>query len=247
MAEKIQILAPLYEEAERIREVVLERYAQRVRGNITQSKQIPAFCRLPYPIDHLQPHGDVADVIQQAFEAGRNLYIAGPVGVGKTYVACQCVYLWCIRNLRFAIATSLYEEAVCGVAPQPVIENFHETLPIKQYPLFLAARDFLHELRQTFDGGGSETEVLKKYRNVPVLVFDDLGAEKITDWTRDRVFFLLEKRLYDKTKQTIITSNLRLNELATSIDDRLASRIVETCGVFRLDGDDRRMQRSVTR
>ena len=247
MKEKIQVLDPLYDAAERTCETVVSRYAERVKANITQSQQIPTFCRLPYPVQDIRPDGNICAAIHYAAAEGKNLYISGTVGVGKTYVACQCVYLWCIRNFRFTCATSLYDVAVNRIPPQPVIENFHEALPVKDYPLFLAVRDFLYELRSTFDGGaGSEAEVMRKYLSIPVLVVDDLGAEKITDWTRDRIFFLLEKRLYDKKKQTIITSNHRIGELASALDDRLASRIVETCAVFRLEGADKRLANDTT-
>jgi DNA replication protein DnaC len=240
---KTSALESLYDAAERMCETVVNRYAERVRANITQSRQIPAFCRLPYSVRDTRPDGEVCAAIHEAAANGKNLYISGAVGVGKTYVACQCVYLWCMRNLRFTCATSLYDVAVNRVPPQPVIENFHETLPVKNYPVFLSARDFLYELRATFDGGGGgESEVLQKYLSIPILIVDDLGAEKITDWTRDRMFFLLDKRLYDTKKQTIITSNHRIGELAAVLDDRLASRIAETCTVFRLEGADKRIK-----
>jgi DNA replication protein DnaC len=242
---KTHALESLYDAAERSCEMVVRRYAERVRANITQSRQIPTFCRLPYSVQDTRPDGEVCAAIHEAAANGKNLYISGTVGVGKTYVACQCVYLWCRQNLRFTCATSLYDVAVNRVPPQPVIENFHETqlLPVKNYPVFLSARDFLYELRATFDGGGgSESEVLQKYLSIPILIVDDLGAEKITDWTRDRMFFLLDKRLYDRKKQTIITSNHRIGELAAVLDDRLASRIVETCTVFRLEGADKRIK-----
>lgn len=245
MKEKAEILAPLYAQAEENREIILSRFTARVRAQIEKSSQIPAFCKLPYSVASVVARTPIVEKLHTAFLDGKNLYISGTVGTGKTYAACQCVYLWCRQHFRYGFATSIRDEAVKGVPPHPIIENFFEASPVKDYPLFLASRDFLHELRSTFNGNGNETEVLDKYTKAPVLVFDDLGAEKITDWTRDRVFFLLEKRLYDKAKQTIITSNLPIADLAATIDDRLASRIVERCegGLFALEGADLRIKR----
>ncbi len=72
----------------------------------------------------------------------------------------------------------------------------------------------------------SEKDLLDRYAQTPLLVLDDLGAEKISDWSR-QTFYLLIDRRYREIKQTIITSNLTHDQLAGQLDDRIASRICE--------------------
>jgi DNA replication protein DnaC len=235
--------------AEKNREIVLSHYISRVKQDITKSTLIPAHCNFNGAVDNLDPFSEKIALVFDAVKSGCNVLLTGGVGVGKTYTAKQAIYRWCLDNFRYGITTDIADEAHKGVKPQPSILNFHEynqSLRMKvDFPRFVNAKNFLAELRETFSSVGSESEVMKRYLAPPLLVFDDLGAEKTSDWTRDRVLFLLETRLYDRKKQTIITSNLSISEIASVIDDRLSSRIVETCACFRLEGEDLRLRRSV--
>lgn len=56
-----------------------------------------------------------------------------------------------------------------------------------------------------------------------LLVIDDLGAERGTDFVRDRLFNLINKRL---GKWTIITTNLKLSAIQSDYDTRIASRLI---------------------
>jgi DNA replication protein DnaC len=235
--------------AEKNREIVLSHYISRVKGDITKSTLIPAYCNFNGSVNDLAP---LNEKIAQAFDVvakGGNVFLSGGVGVGKTYAAKQAIYRWCLDNFRYGITTDIADEAHERTKPQPSILNFYEydqTRGLKMdFPRFVNAKNFLAELRETFNTVGNESEVMKRYLAPPLLVFDDLGAEKTSDWTRDRVLFLLETRLYDRKKQTVITSNLSISEIASVIDDRLSSRIVETCACFRLEGEDLRLRRSV--
>lgn len=81
-----------------------------------------------------------------------------------------------------------------------------------------------------------------------VLVLDDFGAERVTEWAREQLLLILSER-YDQHRCTILTSNFSLGELAhrisESTDDpsgeRIASRISEVCVRVHIDGDDRRL------
>lgn len=78
--------------------------------------------------------------------------------------------------------------------------------------------------------------------NRGVLVIDDLGAEKASEWVAETLFKIVDKR-YREVLPTVITSNLSLGELADRLGDRIPSRIAEMCDVIKLDGADRRVQR----
>lgn len=76
--------------------------------------------------------------------------------------------------------------------------------------------------------------------NRGILIIDDLGAEKASDWVAETMFKIIDKR-YREVLPTIITSNLDLGELADRLGDRITSRIAEMCDVIKLEGSDRRL------
>lgn len=96
--------------------------------------------------------------------------------------------------------------------------------------LFLPVTDFLNELKHSFDTPGeSEIDILRKYQDIDVLVLDDLGTIKMSDWAYQTLYSLINYR-YDNLKTTIITSNYSLKELSTAWqDDRITSRIGRMC------------------
>lgn len=73
-----------------------------------------------------------------------------------------------------------------------------------------------------------------------ILIIDDVGAEKPSDWVSETVFKIVNKR-YEEMIPTVITSNLELGELAPRFGDRIPSRIAEMCDIIKLDGVDRRL------
>ena len=105
-------------------------------------------------------------------------------------------------------------------------------------PIFLPSVEFFLELKKSFAREG-EMSVLDKYSD-SILVIDDVGAEKISDWSR-QVFYTLIDRRYRNKKQTIITSNLSLDEFAGKFDDRIVSRLCENGRAITLTGKDQRI------
>lgn len=79
--------------------------------------------------------------------------------------------------------------------------------------------------------------------SVPLLVLDDLGAEKPTDWTRERLDLLIDAR-WSAMLPAIYTSNLDPAALAAYLGDRCWSRISDgATKAAKLSGADRRKQR----
>ncbi len=77
--------------------------------------------------------------------------------------------------------------------------------------------------------------------NRGVLIIDDLGAEKASEWISETMFKIINKR-YEEVLPTVVTSNLELGEMAERIGDRVASRLAEMCDVIKMDGSDRRIK-----
>ena len=84
--------------------------------------------------------------------------------------------------------------------------------------------------------------MLSIYMRSPLLILDDLGVEKTTEWALQALYVVVNRRYLDG-RQTIITSNLTLDEVREKLGDRIASRIVGMCHPVRLTGRDRRLQK----
>lgn len=104
-------------------------------------------------------------------------------------------------------------------------------------------RKQLAEVRASFNGG---PEVERDLTACSLLILDDLGAERVTDWTRDYLAGIIEAR-YDAEKPTIVTTNYPPSKLAARLghDDlvigqRLVSRLVEEAVLIPFKGADRR-------
>lgn len=75
------------------------------------------------------------------------------------------------------------------------------------------------------------------------LAIDDLAGEKASDFTRQLLFFILDKREKNNLR-TLITSNRDIKYISENIDDRCASRIVGMCEIIHLTGRDRRVTKN---
>lgn len=103
---------------------------------------------------------------------------------------------------------------------------------------FVQASALIDELKSSFDGGNTEA-LFERYRKVLVLVLDDIGAARPTEWARDRIAALIEARLNDELP-TVITSDKGAAELLDmGYDARMVSRL-RTYTVVRVEGDDMR-------
>lgn len=92
----------------------------------------------------------------------------------------------------------------------------------------------------------SELKVLAPIYETDVLVLDELGATIPTDWVRDTMYQIINKR-YNDRKLTIFTTNYldsKSNDKEQTLEDRvstrLRSRLYEMCNKVMIDGGDYR-------
>lgn len=108
---------------------------------------------------------------------------------------------------------------------------------------FVKVPKLLLSLKANFDGQGYENEqIIQRLANTPILILDDLGAEKATEWVAETLYILIDER-YGNMKPTVITSNFSLSELAERLGDRIVSRIMEMCRVIEIKTSDKRKDR----
>ncbi|MCL6611311.1 MAG: ATP-binding protein [Peptococcaceae bacterium] len=96
--------------------------------------------------------------------------------------------------------------------------------------LFVVVPDYLEEIKYSWDQGNDyhEKEILDRAREVAVLVMDDLGAHSYSEWTKSKIYSILNHRI-NNSLPTVITSNLEFHEIEKYLDHRISSRITELC------------------
>ena len=114
--------------------------------------------------------------------------------------------------------------------------------------LFYESGALLKEIQSSYNpvSQTSELKVLEPVLQAEVLVLDELGASKPTDWVRDTMMQIINTRYNDK-KLTIFTTNyldVRHSERDETLEDRigvrLRSRLYEMCKTVNVEGDDYR-------
>lgn len=106
--------------------------------------------------------------------------------------------------------------------------------------LTVTVPNLMDDLRPGADEDRRE-EKLQTLKNIPLLVLDDLGAQKTTDWVTERIFVIINAR-YDELLPTIITSNVYLEELRKTPGwDRIVDRIAEMARPVEVVGKNYRL------
>jgi DNA replication protein DnaC len=114
--------------------------------------------------------------------------------------------------------------------------------------LFYEFGSLLKEIQDSYNpvSQTSELRVLAPVYQAEVLVLDELGASKPTDWVRDTMMQIIGTR-YNDRKLTIFTTNYadaRRSPSEETLEDRvgtrLRSRLFEMCKTVQVDGEDYR-------
>lgn len=74
----------------------------------------------------------------------------------------------------------------------------------------------------------------------PLLVVDDLGATKLTEWVEEINYRLINTR-YERELATVLTSNLLPKDLTAYMGERVISRVTQMTARVTLKGADKRL------
>jgi DNA replication protein DnaC len=213
------------------------------RGERRSEDDFYSTCRIPPRYEHcslanFEPHSAVHKAaLERAMlycsgypflgkSEGLGLLFTGSNGVGKTHLA--------VAVMRELVLTK-------GVTAQ-----------------FWDFQELMREIRKAYDPETRLTEfqVLAPVIEMDVLLIDDLGAWRITDWMNDTLFHIINKR-YVARLATIITTNFfdvpaaeareagdsyKREFLVERIGERLRSRLSEMCLHVPLHGEDFRQR-----
>jgi DNA replication protein DnaC len=157
---------------------------------------------------------------------GRGLLLVGGIGTGKTHLA--------VGILKELIAS---RGSAC---------------------LFCDYRELLKQIQNSYNDSvqATELQVLRPVFEAEVLLLDELGAVKPSEWVWDTVSLILNTR-YNDNRTTIITTNFpdepaasvtrslsparaaaREETLGDRIGERMRSRLHEMCRIVKMDGPD---------
>lgn len=156
------------------------------------------------------------ETVEDRVSAGDGLYIwSEGVGNGKTSWACKIMSYY-FRKIAFKTG----------------IEN---------EGLYIYLPSFLDDLRMSYgeDPGPDFQEVLSMIKNCKLLIMDDVGAERSSEWVNERLLSIINSRIMSGLS-TIYTSNLSLNDLESTVGKRITSRIIGSTKEIHLVGKDKR-------
>lgn len=114
--------------------------------------------------------------------------------------------------------------------------------------LFYEFGSLLKEIQASYNPATqtSELQVLEPVFEAEILVLDELGVSKTTEWVRDTMYYIINKR-YNDEKITIFTTNYmdeRNDDAEETLEDRigtrLRSRLYEMCETIKIEGPDYR-------
>lgn len=150
-------------------------------------------------------------------EFSGGLYLTGPKGTGKTTSACRILKAYVRENQSNGWVSAR----------------------------FVSVPDWLGSMRGVW--GSQEEEAFQRASRCKLLVLDDIGKGKPTEWAMERLFRLVDSR-YNGARPTIFTSQYDLGELGerctvngdAETADAMVSRIYETCKGIVFDGEDHR-------
>lgn len=151
----------------------------------------------------------------------KNLLFCGAYGVGKSHLA---------KSITDEVMKKTYTVTKNGRT-----ERRHCSA------VFISVPKLLTKFRTTYNKSTdySEGDLIEMLNRVDVLVLDDLGAEKSTEWAWEKLFEIIDSR---QGLHTIYTSNYVPDDLINRLGERNFSRVVNRdTTVVEIDGDNYRL------
>lgn len=159
---------------------------------------------------------------------GSGLFFKGPVGTGKSHLSVSILRA-IIQNHSDRFGTPASDTVYVG---QPVYAGYSCSI--------ISVVDLLGLLRESYSAEqlrAPARRLLRRARSDALVILDDIGAEKSSDWVEEQLYALIDMR-YRMLRSTIFTTNCSMKQLEIQIGSRSVSRIMEMCEGVKVDGED---------
>lgn len=139
-------------------------------------------------------------------------------------------------------ATNIFLFGAAGIGKTYICDCiFNELISTLHPTIYLTATDFYDDIanRRFNKDYDSEEPVDDPLLSCDLLILDDLGSEKVTEFTRAMLFHYIDKR-YRLGKSTVISSNYDIDQVRAIYEERISSRIKGYYSCFEMMGTDLR-------
>jgi DNA replication protein DnaC len=114
----------------------------------------------------------------------------------------------------------------------------NSVIPQNVAAVFQVVPELLKKIQGTYRSRDKvdETVILNTLCDADLVVLDDLGAERLTDWTQEKIYQVINS-LYINEKPVIITTNVNLEtEFEDRVGARIYDRVIEMCRLVEIKG-----------
>lgn len=113
--------------------------------------------------------------------------------------------------------------------------------------VFVVVPELLARIRTSYRTGDGKAEaVIDMAKSAKLLILDDLGAEKASEWVKEQLYMLVNYR-YEHMLPTVVTTNCSGAELEQELGRRTLSRLVEMTKPVNIRAGDYRMKLAASR
>ena len=205
------------EKEEKERQIIISRGYERLQREISNNSGISKKYQ-EITLDSITPLAQQEDGFKKAVEFAakrlshleniKGFALFGGVGSGKTYITAALVNTLC---------NAVIEETT----EEEKINAYKGVFKAKPPARFISHIELLESIKV-------DDRAILKYKNTEILVIDDLGAARNTEWASERLLEIIDYR-YNRILPVIFTTNIKPVDLKEKISNRTFDRLTEMC------------------
>lgn len=143
------------------------------------------------------------------------------------------------KNILFTGNTGLGKTFISNCIAKEILKN-------KKTVLYQTAPNMIDNIISYRFGNNDLKNYYEYLLNVDLLIIDDLGTESINNMKLSELFNIINTRILNQNNnisKTLISTNLSLQNIFNTYDERIFSRFVGYYNIYRFFGDDLRIKK----